>query len=117
MSNGTKSRLGAKDVGKLTFNITVAKAGTYNLAVNYAGIGFDATPRLVANGKAVAGSEGTAPVDPDKAAQRNRDLGTRGTGEHKQLSATTTLKAGNNTIEVNGGDYALDIDYLEVTPS
>ena len=115
MSNGAKARLGANNVGKLTFQIAVPKAGRYSLAVNYAGIGFAATPRLVANGKPLSGSAGLAPVDPDKAAQRARDLGTRGTGEHSQLVAQTQLKAGSNTIEIQGGAYALDIDYLEVT--
>ena len=62
----------------------------------------------------VTGAAGPAPADPDKAAQRIRDLGTRGTGEHSQLSAEAALKAGANTIEVLGGAYALDIDYLEV---
>ena len=116
MSNGTKSRLGAKDVGKLTFHITVPNAGRYRLSVNYAGIGFAATPRLYANGKAVPGVAAPAPLDPDIAAQRVRDLGTRGNGEHSLLSGTAGLKAGANTIEIRGGDYALDIDYLEVTP-
>ena len=114
MSNGGKTRLGAKNVGKLTFHITVPKAGRYALAVNYAGIGFAATPRLAVNGNGVTGAAGPAPADPDKAAQRIRDLGTRGTGEHSQLSAEAALKAGANTIEVLGGAYALDIDYLEV---
>jgi hypothetical protein len=27
------------------------------------------------------------------------------------------LKAGDNQIEVLGGPYALDIDYLEITPT
>ena len=116
MSNGAKARLGAKNVGKLTFHVFMPKAGVYALAVNYAGIGFTATPRLSANGKSLAGAIAPAPVDPDKAAQRARDLGTRGTGEHSQLSASAVLKAGANTITIAGGDYALDIDYLEITP-
>jgi hypothetical protein len=33
------------------------------------------------------------------------------------LSGTATLRAGDNDIEISGGDYALDIDYLEVTPA
>ena len=60
MSNGGKTRLGSRNVGKLTFHITVPKAGRYSLAVNYAGIGFTATPRLAANGNAVAGTAGPA---------------------------------------------------------
>src|SRR5439155_17021399 len=44
MSNGAKSRLGAGEVGTLTFHVTVPKAGAYTIAVNYSGIGFPATP-------------------------------------------------------------------------
>ena len=117
MSNGVKSRLGAKDVGKLTFTVHVPAAGRYNLAVDYAGIGFDSTPRLAVNGGTVTGSVAPAPVDPERAVRRARDLGTRGTGEHKQLSATAELRAGDNVIEILGGEYALDVDYLEITPA
>jgi len=116
MSNGVKSRLGAQDVGKLTFNVHVPAAGRYTLAVEYAGIGFDSTPRLAINGTAVTGSVAPAPVDPERAARRARDLGTRGTGEHKLLTTAAELRAGDNTIEILGGDYALDVDYLEITP-
>jgi hypothetical protein len=51
------------------------------------------------------------------AAVRARDLGTRASGERTELSALTPLKAGDNVIEVLGGPYALDIDYLEITPA
>jgi hypothetical protein len=34
-----------------------------------------------------------------------------------EISGPAQLKAGDNVIEVAGGDYALDIDFLEVTPS
>lgn len=116
MSNGVKSRLGAKDVGKLTFTVHVAAAGRYDLGVEYAGIGFEAAPRLAVNGAAVTGTVTTAPVDSARAARRARDLGTRGTGEHKVLRAAAELRAGDNTIEILGGEYALDVDYLELTP-
>lgn len=116
MSNGAKVRLGAKDVGRLTFDIYLSKAGRYRLGVNYAGIGFDSTPRLTANGAALPGSAVSVKIDATTAALRNRDLGTRGNGEHMLLFATAELKAGENRIEVAGGPYALDVDYLEVTP-
>ena len=64
MSNGAKSRLGANDVGTLTFQVHVPAPGRYDLAVEYTGIGFEATPRLAVNGVAVTGSVGTAPVRP-----------------------------------------------------
>ena len=37
MSNGAKVRLGAKDVGRLVFRVFLAKAGRYELGVNYGG--------------------------------------------------------------------------------
>jgi hypothetical protein len=116
MSNGAKVRLGAKDVGRLTFDIYLPKSGRYRLGVNYAGIGFDSTPRLSANGAVLPGSTASVKVDETTAALRNRDLGTRGNGEHVLLSASAELKAGMNRVEVAGGAYALDVDYLEVTP-
>jgi hypothetical protein len=116
MSNGAKTRLGAGAVGSLTFTINIAKAGRYNLAVNYANIGFAAQPRLSANGQAVAGTVSAAALDPALAAVAARDLGTRATGEHNQLSGSVSLKAGDNSIVIAGGAHALDIDYLEVTP-
>jgi len=117
MSNGAKSRLGAKDVGKLSFPVHVASAGRYELTVEFTGIGFDATPRLSVNGTLVAGSVTTAPVNPARTARRAVDLGTRGAGERKLLRVTAQLRAGDNAIEVLGGEYALDVDYLEVTPA
>ncbi|MEO8300209.1 MAG: exo-alpha-sialidase [Rhizomicrobium sp.] len=115
MSNGAKSRLGAKEVGRLSFQIHIAKKGTYRLAVNYGDIGFASTPRLLANGKSVSGATHAVQLDPAIAAVRARDLGTRASGERMELTALTPLKAGDNVIEVLGGPYALDIDYLEIT--
>ena len=117
MSNGAKARLAAKDIGRLTFRIHVAKQGAYRLALNYGDIGFTATPRLLANGKPVSGAAQPVALDPAIAAVRARDLGTRASGERNELSALTPLKAGDNVIEVLGGSYALDIDYLEITPA
>ena len=117
MSNGAKTRLGAKDIGRLTFHIHVAQAGSYRLAVNYGDIGLPSTPRLRVNGKMASGTSHPVTLDPAVAALRARDLGTRSTGERTELSAPAPLKAGDNVIEVLGGPYALDIDYLEVTPA
>lgn len=116
MSNGAKTRLGAGDIGRLTFHIHVPKAGAYRLALNYGDIGFASTPRLRANGQALSGTSQPVKLDPAVAAMRTRDLGTRASGERAELSAPASLKAGDNIIEVLGGPYALDIDYLEVTP-
>jgi hypothetical protein len=117
MSLGAKARLGANDVGKLTFEIYVPKAGAYNLGVEYTDIGFEATPRLTVNGRAVTGSVAPVEIDPELAAQRERGLGTRSSGEHRILSAVANLQEGENTIEIGGGEYALDLDYREVTPA
>jgi hypothetical protein len=92
MSNGAKVRLGAKDVGKLTFDVYVAKAGRYRLGAKVAPL----------------------PIDAATASLRNRDLGIRGNGERSLLSADADLKAGINRIEVAGGPYAVDVDYMEV---
>ena len=115
MSNGAKARLAAKDIGRLTFRIHVAKEGAYRLALNNGDIGFTSTPRLLANGKSLSGTTQPVTLDPAMAAVRARDLGTRASGERTELSALASLKAGDNVIEVLGGPYALDIDYLEIT--
>lgn len=117
MSNGRKVRLGAKDIGRLSFRIHVAQGGAYRIGVNYGDIGFAATPRLVVNGVPVSGTASPAPVDPAMAARQVRDLGTRGSGERTLLSGSADLKPGDNEIDILGGDYALDVDYLEVTPA
>jgi hypothetical protein len=117
MSNGAKNRLGANDIGRLGFHIHVAKQGRYRLTVNYADIGFPATPRLRANAKPLSGSAQPVELDTAAEAMRMRDLGTRGSGVHSELTATADLHQGDNDIEVLGGLYALDIDYLEVAPS
>lgn len=116
MSNGAKSRLAAKEVGTLTFDINVPETGIYALAVEYTDIGFEAVPRLFVAGLPVDGSVGPVELDPERAAMAARDLGTRSSGEHVVLRAEAELTAGMNTIEVRGGEYALDVDYLEVTP-
>jgi hypothetical protein len=117
MSNGAKVRVGANEVGRLTFRVHLAKEGAYALGVNYSDIGFRATPRLFANGIAVRGTTAPVNLDPAVAALRATDLGTRSDGSRTLLSGTASLRAGDNTIEIAGGAYALDIDYLEITPA
>ena len=85
--------------------------------MNYGDIGFAFTPRLSANGKAISGSVQTVQLDAALAASRFHDLGTRSRGERYELSALAQLKARDKQIEVLGGPYALDIDYLEITPA
>ena len=116
MSNGAKVRLGANTIGRLTFHINVGKAGSYALAVHYSSIGFDSNPHLFANRHALTGSTSVARADEGADAVRIRDLGTRGNGDRIVLTATALLKTGQNIIEVGGGPYAIDVDYVEVTP-
>ncbi len=117
MSNGAKARVGANDIGRLTFRVHLPADGAYALAVNFAGIGFDGSPRLFANGNAVRGAMALVTLDPAVAALRTADLGTRGDGSRSLFSGIANLKAGDNTIAIVGGAYALDIDYLEITPT
>jgi hypothetical protein len=117
MSNGAKVRLGAKDIGRLTFLLVLPNEDLYNLVVNYEDIGFPATPRLIANGAVVNGTAAAAKTDQAAAAFRNRDLGTRGTGQKMEFAGSVHLKSGDNIVEIAGGAYALDVDYLEITPS
>jgi hypothetical protein len=84
--------------------------------VNYEDIGFSATPRLTANGAAISATAAALPPNETPAGARPRDLGTRGTGKKMELSGSAQLHAGDNIIEIAGGEYALDIDFLEVTP-
>ncbi len=115
MSNGAKSRLGAR-TGTLTFRIHVPVAGPYRLTVNYADLGYPAMPGLKANGMAVTGTDTALRLDPAMEALRTRDLGTRGDGVHHALTATASLKAGENVIQVTGGAHGLDVDFLEAVP-
>jgi hypothetical protein len=117
MSNGAKVRLASSGIGLLTFHVYLPEDGRYTLTVDYAGIGFDATPKLVANGNLVSGTTAPVKLDEAAAARRTRDLGTRGNGEHTMLTGSADFKAGDNTIQIQGGAYALDVDYLEITPA
>lgn len=116
-SNGRKIRLASGDIGTLRFRIYMPRAANYQLALNYEDIGSPGTPRMTANGRAVGGTAAPAPRDPSLDAVRNRDLGTRGTGQKMALSATVALREGENIIEVKGAASPLDVDFLEVTPA
>lgn len=116
-SNGRKIRVASGDIGALRFRLYMPRAANYRLALHYEDIGSPATPRMIANGSAVSGTAARAPRDPALDAVRNRDLGTRGTGETMALSATVALREGENIIEVKGAEHPLDIDFLEVTPA
>ena len=64
-----------------------------------------------------SGATHAVQLDPAIAAVRARDLGTRASGDRTELTALASLKAGDNVIELLGGPYALDIDYLEIAES
>jgi len=85
--------------------------------VEYTDIGLDAASRLTIDSYPVIGSVRPVEIDPALAAQAKRGLGTRSSGARRILSAVPDLREGKNTIEVLGGEYALGIDYLEVTPA
>jgi hypothetical protein len=72
---------------------------------------------LRANGQALSGVSQPVKQDPAVAALRARYLGIQASGERTELSVSASLKAGANDIDGLGGPYALDIDYLEVTPA
>jgi hypothetical protein len=117
MSNESKVRLGSGEIGRLTYRITVPAAGSYDVRLHFGQIGFDATPRLTVNGQQLRGTVRAVPPDEASLAVRNRDLGTRGTGEMLALAGTVRLKAGENLIEVRGGNHATDVDFLELVPA
>jgi hypothetical protein len=99
MSNYAKVRLGAKEIGRLTFDVYVPTAGAYALAVDFEDIGFPATPRLFANGAAIAATAAALPPTEAAAGARPRDLGTRGAGKknfpvpRSCVPATTSSKS------------------------
>lgn len=116
-SGAAKSRLGAKDVGTITFEIHVNEGRTHTLQVAFTKIGFEAVPRLRVNGDEVTGSVTPVTPDPAVAGQPAQGMGARSSGQHFILTAEVDLRSGMNTVEIRGGDFVLDVDYLEVTPA
>ena len=86
--------------------------------MNYEDIGFSATPRLIANGAAISGTAAALLQNEAATGVRARDLGTRGNLLARRWNFPVPLSwhAGDNVIEIAGGEYALDIVFLEVTP-
>lgn len=97
-SNQRKARLAAMPEGRLRFEIHMAAAGTYRLRVRYAEIDLPGVPSLVVNG-----AKQSAPVTHDE--QESWRI----------AELLVPLLAGFNTIDIEGGAHALDIDYLQVT--
>jgi len=92
-SNQRKARLGQGE-SRLRFLLHAA-GGVHRLSVRFGDLGLPAAPVLVVNGARV-------PAAIDKATD----------GQLATVSAS--LLPGFNTIDIEGGDHVLDIDYLQV---
>ncbi|GAB2538826.1 exo-alpha-sialidase [Rhodanobacter koreensis] len=95
-SNLRKARLSAGPQGRLRF-IVNSTGGTHTLRVRYADLGLAAEPALVVNGARLAPPKVSATSD----------------GWH-MVNASAALLPGFNTIDVDGGAHALDVDYLQL---
>ena len=92
-SNQRKARLGQGE-SRLRFLVHAA-GGVHRLSVRFGDLGLPAAPVLMVNGARV-------PAAIDKATD----------GQLATVSAS--LLPGFNTIDIEGGDHVLDIDYLQV---
>lgn len=97
-SNRRMVRIAAAPYGGLRFDIYREHGGPHTLRLRWAGMGMPALPRIRVNGEQVASNPGK----PDGA-----------TGWHI-MDVGVTLREGDNTIEVNGAEYAYDLDYIEI---
>jgi len=95
-SNLRKARMGAGPQARLRFVVN-STGGTHALAVRYADLGLAAQPALVINGARVATPRASDTPD----------------GWH-EISVQANLLPGFNTIDVDGGEHVLDVDYLEM---
>jgi hypothetical protein len=94
-SNRRKARLGQGSEARLRFVIN-ATAGTHTLRLRFADLGLPAVPALSVNGARL----------PATIAR---------TGDGAALATVSaTLLPGFNTIDVEGGAHALDVDYLQL---
>ena len=94
-SNQRKARLGQGSGARLRF-IVNAVGGTHALSVRFEDLGLPAEPALFVNGARVSA---TIAVNDDGA---------------RTAKAVVSLLPGFNTIDVEGGAHALDVDYLQV---
>ncbi|RAO76557.1 exo-alpha-sialidase [Dyella jiangningensis] len=95
-SNLRKARLGAGPQARLRFVVN-STGGTHALSVRYADLGLAAQPALVVNGARVSTPRPSDVVD----------------GWH-EISVQANLLPGFNTIDIDGGEHVLDVDYLQV---
>ena len=95
-SNLRKARLGSGPQARLRFVVN-STGGTHALTVRYADMGLAAQPALVVNGARAATPRASDTPD----------------GWH-ELTVQATLLPGFNTIDVDGGEHVLDVDYLQM---
>jgi hypothetical protein len=70
------------------------------LRLRYADMGLPATPRVSVNGAAVAAGKGSADGD----------------SGWSVMDLKVTLRDGDNSIVVAGGEHVYDLDYIELDP-
>ncbi|MFT3790199.1 MAG: exo-alpha-sialidase [Rudaea sp.] len=95
-SNLRKARLGAGPEGRLRFVVN-DNGGEHALHVRFADLGLAARPALTVNGMRLSDGKVTKAND-----------------GWEFIDAMTVLLTGFNTIDVEGGNHALDVDYLQM---
>jgi hypothetical protein len=100
-SNHRMARIAAAPYGKLRFDIHRDQGGAHVLRLRYTDLGLPAMPKLSVNGTPVAAAQGK----PD------------GDSGWNVMDLPVTLRHGDNTIEVDGGEHVLDLDYIEIDPA
>ncbi len=95
-SNLRKARLGQGPASRLRFVVN-STGGQHALYLRFVDLGIAAQPSLVVNGARLPAGSATK------------------TGDHWELaSAPAMLLPGLNTIDVDGGAHAVDVDYLQI---
>lgn len=99
-SNRRMARIAAAPYGQLRFDIHRDDGGAHVLRLRYTDLGLPATPRVSVNGVAVAA--GKARAD--------------GSSGWSVMDIHVTLRDGDNSIVVAGGEHVYDLDYIEIDP-
>lgn len=98
-SLGGRARLASAPAGKLDFDVHLQRGGERELVVRWQDLGFPTQPRVTVDG-------------------RSQALGDRPDRDGWHLaSAPVALTAGDHRVVIHGGAHALDVDYLQLTPS
>ncbi|SEI61501.1 exo-alpha-sialidase [Frateuria terrea] len=99
-SNGAKARMASAPGGQLSFPVHVSAGGAYRATVRWQDLGF--TPALP-----VLRVNGATWVLADRTGQDGWHLAT----------ASGTLRAGDNTVVIEGAQRPADVDYLQLDPA